>query len=414
MQYSKAHSSVEISLESSLISPRVSLIVGAICIAVYIAAVVFAGVMISKNMNKQRQTAQKEFDKLVVYTQNLDIGFMTESFQSVFNKTLAFSKPLSAVIVSSPAGEYAFENRRDSGVEWTGGRPSFKSSFLLSTDELVSPLSIANQQNITIRAAYDRIDYSSASITLKQSLFIVLLALCVSFLTFLLRLLLSRDTVSLEPNVNDILDQENAASDYSFNSDVMDDSMVLPPEYDEIIAPELSEEELAGLTAEDMAIPFLGIGNEFDLSEKLAGELERSQTFNQDLTVMVMESKKERLAEDVIDFFVLKDIIFESTSDKEKSERYIYVIAAGVTIDEGFHKASDFRNAFLNKYPEQEVFIGISSRSGREEINAERLTMEAKNALWNAEKDSPVVAFRVDPEKYKAWLKNKDKVDIES
>ncbi|MDR1466269.1 MAG: hypothetical protein LBI40_01415 [Treponema sp.] len=409
MQYSKAHRSVEISLESSVISPRVSFVVGILCIAIYMAAVVFTGIMIFKNMDEQHQTAQKEFEKLVVYTQNLSLDFMTEPFQSVFKKTLALSKPLSAVIVSSAAGEYAFENVHTAGIEWNGSKPSFKKSFLLSTDELVSPLSIANQRNVTIRAVYDRFDYATASAVLKQSLLIVLLALCVSFFTFLLRLLLSRDTVSLKTEVDNIA--EKAVSGYNSDEEIMDDNVVLIPDDDEISVPELSEEELAGLTAEETGAPFLGIGNEFDLIEKLTNELSRSQAFNQDLTVMVMESKKEHFAEDVIDFFVLKDIIFQVPHDreKEKSEYYIDVIASGVAIDEGFHKASDFRNVFLDKYPDQEVFIGLSSRSGREEINAERLLMEAKTALWNAEKDSPVVAFRVDPEKYKEWLKNREK-----
>ncbi|MDR0784994.1 MAG: hypothetical protein LBE74_03820 [Treponema sp.] len=410
MQYSKAHSSVEISLESSLISPRVSFIVGVLCIAVYLAAVVFAGIMILKNMNEQRQTAQKEFDKLVVYTQNLSLDFMTEPFQSAFNKTLALSNALKAVVVSSGTGEYAFETVRDAGVEWNYGKPSFKKSFLLSTDELVSPLSIANQRNVTIRAAYNRVDYASAIAALKWSLFGVLFALCVSFFTFLLRLLLLRDRISLGADNVRAKEEDAASVSNLFDEEITtDNTSVVSDDNDEIFMPELTKEELDGLTAEEPNTPFLGIGNEFDLTEKLANELERSLTFNQDLTVMAMESKKERFAEDVIDFFVLKDIIFETPLNEERSERRINVIAPGTTIDAGFRKASDFRNAFLNKYPEQEIFIGLSSRSDREEIDAERLLMEAANALWNTEKDSPIVAFRVDPQKYKEWLKNRVK-----
>ncbi|MDR0411953.1 MAG: hypothetical protein LBH75_08290 [Treponema sp.] len=407
MQYSKSHSSVEISLESSLISPRISSIVGLFCIAVYAAVIVFAGIMILKNMGEQRQAAQKEFDKLVIYTQNLNLSFMTEPFQSAFNKTLALSKPLEAVIVSSGIGEYAFENTRDAGIEWNGGKPSFRKSFLISTDELVSPLSIADQRNVTIRAVYDRIDYAFATTTLKWSLLGVLFALCVSFFTFLLRLLSSRDTISLETGAGNIKEEKTVLDDNFDEETAAKNTAVVMSSDDEIIVPELSEEELAGLTAEEPSTPFLGIGNELDLTEKLTDELERSLTFNQDLTVMAMESKKEHFAEDVIDFFVLKDIIFETTIE-EKPEQRINVIAPGVTIDAGFHKAVDFRNAFLSKYPGQEVFIGLSSRSEREEIDAERLLVESKNALWNAERDSPVVAFRVDPEKYKEWLKNKE------
>jgi hypothetical protein len=389
---------------------------------VYLGAVAFGGIMILKDMGEQKQAAQKEFDKLVVYTQNLNLDFMSEPFQSAFGKTLALSKPLSAVIVSNGISDYTFENVRDAAIKWDGRKPSFKKSFLLSTEELVSPLSIANQRNVTIRAVYDRIDYAVATVTLKQSLLVVLLALCVSFFAFLLRLLLSRDTISLETRADNVLTKQGnvianaAGTDDSFDDDP--DEEISPYDADyagsssadngTIIMPELSEAELSGLMAEGPDTPFLGIGDELDLTEKLTDELARSLTFNQDLTVMAMESKKKHFAEDVVDFFVLKDIIFETTPGEGDAKCRIDVIAPATTIDEGFHKASDFYKAFLEKYPEQEVFIGLSSRSGRDKINAERLLLEAENALWNSEKDSPIVAFRVDPEKYEKWLKSKE------
>ena len=53
------------------------------------------------------------------------------------------------------------------------------------------------------------------------------------------------------------------------------------------------------------------------------------------------------------------------------------------------------------------ITIGISSRTGRL-ISGERLITEAEQAQKHAEEDatSPVIAFRVNPEKYRNFILN--------
>ena len=50
-----------------------------------------------------------------------------------------------------------------------------------------------------------------------------------------------------------------------------------------------------------------------------------------------------------------------------------------------------------------QLMIGISARTQRN-VNAEVLHEEAEKALEHAEPSLPIIAFRVDPEKYKEFL----------
>jgi hypothetical protein len=108
----------------------------------------------------------------------------------------------------------------------------------------------------------------------------------------------------------------------------------------------------------------------------------------------------QALAADAVDFFVMRELVFE------RGGRGAIVIAQDTDIDAGFAKATEFRAAFLGKHGEQhpQLFAGVSSRCGRE-VEADRLIREAGAALSKASPESPVVAFRVDPERYKEFLK---------
>jgi hypothetical protein len=67
----------------------------------------------------------------------------------------------------------------------------------------------------------------------------------------------------------------------------------------------------------------------------------------------------------------------------------------------------------MGKYPalfaaKTDLCMGLSSRSGRP-VNAERLMFEAEEALERAMMDpvSHIVAFKSDPEKYRAFMESR-------
>jgi hypothetical protein len=119
----------------------------------------------------------------------------------------------------------------------------------------------------------------------------------------------------------------------------------------------------------------------------------------------VTEAFYNQFAGDAVNFFTLRDLIFE------KGERGISIIFPNIDLDMGFTKSEEFHNRILSKYSgafksKTDLCIGLSSRSGRL-IDAERLMFEAAEALERALADpvSHIVAFKSDPEKYRAFIR---------
>ena len=112
----------------------------------------------------------------------------------------------------------------------------------------------------------------------------------------------------------------------------------------------------------------------------------------------------------LLDFFQFKDFIFEYKEDG------FAAIIQGKGIDEAMESAESLYanlKSTLNKTrTDTRPLIGISSRSLRL-ISAERLKTEAEQAVEHAATDneSPIVAFRVNPEKYRKFITEEKKDD---
>jgi hypothetical protein len=79
-------------------------------------------------------------------------------------------------------------------------------------------------------------------------------------------------------------------------------------------------------------------------------------------------------------------------------------------LEQGLMNSEEFHDRVIKALPEfheakSDLCLGLSSRSGRL-IDPERLLFEASQALKKALKDpaSPIVAFKSDPEKYRAFM----------
>jgi hypothetical protein len=95
-----------------------------------------------------------------------------------------------------------------------------------------------------------------------------------------------------------------------------------------------------------------------------------------------------------VESFPLRDLAFEY------DERTAAVILPDRDLDGALQEARDFR-----KNSARDVQIGISARNGRL-VSATRVLKEAGQALKQAESStgSSIVAFRADPDKYRAAL----------
>jgi hypothetical protein len=162
--------------------------------------------------------------------------------------------------------------------------------------------------------------------------------------------------------------------------------------------------------------PETKIGWEEYTLDRLASELHRCAAFEQDLTLIVIQCREKpdrelyrELAERSVGFFNLRDLIFERKGGG------ITVIIPNSGLDQGFSWSEEFHNRVAAELPAyfpdpRDLCLGLSSRSGRL-IDAERLLFEAAQALEKALEDpvSPIVAFKSDPEKYRAFIAAQNK-----
>jgi GGDEF domain-containing protein len=160
--------------------------------------------------------------------------------------------------------------------------------------------------------------------------------------------------------------------------------------------------------------PASGLGWESYIKERLDAELSRSASFEQDLSILVfcydgLTSQDElyvSIGKTIKSFFSFRDLAFERGDDG------FSIILPNIDSSHALRMADEFyrKLVFLAEgdFSELELmplYMGISSRAGRL-VDAKRLIEEASAALERAryEKDTHIVAFRPDPDKYRQFL----------
>ncbi len=160
--------------------------------------------------------------------------------------------------------------------------------------------------------------------------------------------------------------------------------------------------------------PDTTLGWESYLRERLGSELRRAASFEQDMVLLIAsydtcmrESEEYRLfAKTSKDFFSFNDMAFLF------GESAVAIILPNIDIDRAVRMSEELlkKITFIVQGKAQalqylELFMGLSSRSGRL-VDADRIIAEALAALKKArgERDTHIMAFRPDPEKFRAYL----------
>lgn len=157
--------------------------------------------------------------------------------------------------------------------------------------------------------------------------------------------------------------------------------------------------------------PASGFGWESYLNARLESELVRAASSEQDLALAVIKipgMTKEsdyygNICQVLQNFFQFKDFIFECKEDGFAAIMQHTDIDTAMQNAEVLH--ANIASALQSAGQSEKPLIGISSRSLRL-ISAERLKNEAEQALVHAADDpnSPIIAFRVNPEKYRKYI----------
>ena len=212
-----------------------------------------------------------------------------------------------------------------------------------------------------------------------------------------------------EPVEEEKISEEIEASEINEYKTQLENDEVLPLPSDEI---KLMNIEVENNSPAGLFSPVTGFGWESYLNTRLDNELNRATASESDLSLFIIKIKEVSRESDITKKicgylttqFQFKDMIFEFREDS-----YV-ALKIGTSIDDAISFANklllDIDN-ILNGFGK--CYIGISTRSVRM-VNAERLVNEAEQALKHAEQeaDSPIIAFRVDADKYRKFLEEKE------
>ena len=147
------------------------------------------------------------------------------------------------------------------------------------------------------------------------------------------------------------------------------------------------------------------------LVNRLESELSRASSSELDLSLVLVRipdidfesSCGISLCNKILDIFHYRDILFEYNKDG------VAIICNGTDIDKALEVSETIHTelcSILNtENYDIKPLIGIASRTLRF-ISGERLIVEAEQALLHAKDDpeSPIIAFRVNPEKYRKFM----------
>lgn len=153
------------------------------------------------------------------------------------------------------------------------------------------------------------------------------------------------------------------------------------------------------------------------LRDRLGSELQRAASFEQDLVLLLTcwdnikrdSADYELFTHNVRDFFNFRDLSFAFGQDG------VAVVLPNVDIDHAIRQTEELikKLTFIiqgrtDRLEYLEIFMGLSSRSGRI-VDADRMIAEALVAVKKArnERDTHIMAFRPDPEKFRSYLTNR-------
>ena len=178
--------------------------------------------------------------------------------------------------------------------------------------------------------------------------------------------------------------------------------------------PEVATKETVSTAVSEPAglfSPITGFGWEAYLEERLDSELIRSASFEEDIGLMIIriqglnkaDERNKAIYDILMEFYKFRDLIFEYGTDG------FSCIVHSINVDGALDMAEQVYVALTKALKElgmnNEIGIGISTRSFRL-IPGKRIFEEAEQALIRAFNDpeTAIVAFRVDPEKYRQYI----------
>ena len=355
-----------------------------LCIIAYLWALISVIIDVNNSMVQYRLDAEDEFYDLanIAASNGRSTSFLGDVYNEIIQNELDLRRTLEGVIITGPAGGVGFDKNSEEGraIHYVRGSPQFKNRLVFSRHQLFQHLHIEGVGTANIQAVSGIMDSEELETILKQAMLLVIAALILAVITLVLESLRKRGNKEKRTGNIKNTNHRNMSHDQEYTA-------------------KRTYSERSNVTREE------------NTEHRLTEELLRCAAIGHDLAFIIIEFKPDaeeyfysRFAADAARFFSSRDFICE------KGEKGISVICPGLNLDTGFLNAGEFHNRVISKYPavfraKTDLCMGISARSDRP-VNAERLMFEAEEALERAMMDpvSHIVAFKSDPDKYRAFM----------
>jgi hypothetical protein len=399
-----------------LVWQRFQAVMSVICIVVYAASTFYALLLIYGAVNEHRDLSGHEYAELRDFAVSAGVlGWKTPGFREDIRDAVSQSRTLQAVIITGP-GDYSITVEKAPGIiKWTGSYPHFSSGFYMLKRLEPAALVIDGQRNIVMSALATYIDFFNLLFILRKALLAILIAVVISFSLLIADIILKKPDASLQTEVEPQAEVRKAERFYPEDTPAAADEKAAEKDTGIDIKSERAEDERVETYETEPEPPLpdyeTDTFGEFDdepaFAETLAPELESADENDKELSLITAAwSEEDAPYKLLID--TAKKYFKQGSRIFEKNVPGIYVIAGDTTIDEAFEAAKHLHREAVSKLPDGKksaLTIGISSRAGRT-MHAERLIGEAERALGKAAEDaaSPIVAFKVDLQKYKEFL----------
>ena len=334
-------------------------------------------------------------------------GFDNPHFSSSMKTVFFQNDNLKALVVYSDTIEYLYATDSDYLVLKPGlantwkNLPEYRYNRIVET-KLSSPIAIPSVAELKMDGIYRIISRREVFPILRELLIALLSFIIITGILIILFPSLSKKISSVESMG---VTQKPTTVDTSPAEELKGPA---PAESVDEILP-ISEEKQPE-SNQGLYSPYSDLGWQEYLEERLNTELRRAASFDQDLVLLLAcvsgltknDSLYRDLAKHVHEYFNFKDLCFEY------GDSGFGVVIPNVDLDTGIEKVEDFKSRIDQQLSKEasrcHLSIGLSARNGRL-ISGHRIIKEAQSARKKAENDaSGIIAFRVDPEKYRIYL----------
>jgi len=263
----------------------------AICIAIYIMALAFGAAQVIESIGERRNLAEQEFNDITdrATSSSVFLGFMSEAYRETIRDSLNASETLLAVVITGSGGEYAFERYPGSGIVYAGDSPRFKTGLGYPREPFTMFLRIEGQRNVTIKALYSYIDYDLVVNALKNTLLAVLIALAAAFITLMAEMYVRNKAASSRPDAGRGSSRAAAGTAERARAEDADtpfENSGFPDDDEPDTPPPAGDDKPRGLFS-----PRGNVGWEAYTHERLAAELHRCASFEQDMVFLAIGFK---------------------------------------------------------------------------------------------------------------------------